>query len=89
MSTRCRCRLTSNVSICSFIDQLPFDLNSEVSSGSELVFAEASGLLQGLDGLVSEHSRIESTSGMSQDERVTGGILLCISSAVTGYFILA
>ena len=54
--------------ICSVIDQLPPDLNFEVSQGSELQFAEASGLSQELDGLLSEQSNVESDSRTSQDD---------------------
>ncbi len=53
--------------ICSIIDQLPPDLNFEVSQGSELQFAEASGLSQELSGLLSEQSNVESASQTSQD----------------------
>jgi hypothetical protein len=53
--------------ICSVIDQLPPDLNFEVSQGSELQFAEASGLSQELSGLLSEQSNVESASQASQD----------------------
>ena len=54
--------------ICSVIDQLPSDLNFEVSQGSELQFAEASGLSQELGGLLSEQSNVESDSRTSQDD---------------------
>jgi hypothetical protein len=54
--------------ICSVIDQLPPDLNFEVSQGSELQFAEASGLSQELNGLLSEQSNVESASRTSQED---------------------
>ena len=54
--------------ICSVIDQLPSDLNFEVSQGSELQFAEASGLSQELGGLLSEQSNVESASQTSQED---------------------
>ena len=54
--------------ICSVIDQLPPDLDFEVSQGSELQFTEASGLSQELGGLLSERSNIESTLQTSQDD---------------------
>jgi hypothetical protein len=54
--------------ICSVIDQLPRDLNFEVSQGSELQFAEASGLSQELGGLLSEQSNIDSASRASQED---------------------
>ncbi|KAL9015697.1 MAG: hypothetical protein Q9185_006923, partial [Variospora sp. 1 TL-2023] len=55
--------------ICSVIDQLPPNLNFEVSQGSELQFTEASGLSQGLGGLLSEQQpSAESTSLASQDD---------------------
>jgi hypothetical protein len=54
--------------ICSVIDQLPCDLNFEVSQGSELQFAEASGLSQELGGLLSEQSNIDSASRASQED---------------------
>ena len=54
--------------ICSAIDQLPPDLNFEVSQGSELQFTEASGLSQELGGLLSGQSNIESASQASQDD---------------------
>jgi hypothetical protein len=50
------------------IDQLPPDLNFEVSQGSELQFAEASGLSQELNGLLSEQSNVESASRTSQED---------------------
>ena len=53
--------------ICSAIDQIPPDLNFEVSQGSDLQFAEASGLSQELGGLLSEQSNIGSASQISQD----------------------
>ncbi len=53
--------------ICSVIDQLPPDLNFELSQGSELQFAEASGLSQESSGLPSEQSNVESASQTSQD----------------------
>ena len=52
--------------ICSVIDQLPLDLNFEVSQESELQFTEASGLSQELGGLLSEQSNVESASRTSQ-----------------------
>ena len=54
--------------ICSVIDQLPPDLNFEVSQGSELQFTEASGLSQELGGLLSERSNVESASQTGQDD---------------------
>ena len=54
--------------ICSVIDQLPPDLDFEVSQGSELQFAEASGLSQELGGLFSGESNVESASQASQDD---------------------
>jgi hypothetical protein len=54
--------------ICSVIDQLPPDLDFEVSQGSELQFTEASGLSQELGGLLSEQSNVESASRASQDD---------------------
>jgi hypothetical protein len=54
--------------ICSVIDQLPRGLNFEVSQGSELQFAEASGLSQELGSLLSEHSQVESDSRTSRDD---------------------
>lgn len=54
--------------ICSVIDQLPPDLNFEVSLRSELQFTEASGLSQELGGLLSEQSNIESASQTSQND---------------------
>jgi len=54
--------------ICSIIDQLPPNLNFEVSQRSELQFTEASGLSQELGGLLSEQSNVESTSRTSQDD---------------------
>lgn len=54
--------------ICSVIDQLPPDLNFEVSQRSELQFTEASGLSQELGGLLSKQSNVESTSRTSQDD---------------------
>ena len=53
--------------ICSAIDQLPVDLNFDVSPGSELQFAGASGLSQELGSLLSEQSNVESASQTSQD----------------------
>lgn len=51
--------------ICSAIDQLPPNLNFEVSEGSELQFTEASGLSQELGGLLSEQSNVEFASRTS------------------------
>lgn len=54
--------------IWSVIDQLPPDLNFEISLESELQFTEASGLPQELGGLLLEQSNIESASQTSQDD---------------------
>ena len=54
--------------ICSVIDQLPFDLNFEVSQGSELQFTEALGLSQELGNLFSEQSDVVSASQASQND---------------------
>ncbi|KAL8652277.1 MAG: hypothetical protein Q9210_002775 [Variospora velana] len=54
--------------ICSVIDQLPPNLNFEVSQGSELQFTEASGLSEELGGLLSEQSSAECASLASQDD---------------------
>ena len=54
--------------ICSVIDQLPPDLNFEVSQGSELQFTEASGLSQESGGLLSERSNVESILQTSQND---------------------
>ncbi len=54
--------------ICSAIDQLPPDLNFEVSQGSELQYTEATGLSQELGGLLSEQSHVESVAQTSQDD---------------------
>jgi hypothetical protein len=62
--------------ICSVIDQLPPDVDFEVSQGSELHFTEASGLSQELGGLLSEPSNVESASRASQDDSDTPDISL-------------
>ncbi|MCJ1322826.1 hypothetical protein MMC15_008176 [Xylographa vitiligo] len=54
--------------ICSAIDQLPFNLNFEVSEGSGLNPAEASGLSQDLGDLLSEPFNADSTSQISQED---------------------
>jgi len=54
--------------ICSVIDQLLPDLNFEVSQGSKLQFAEASGLSQELGGLLSEQFNVESALQTSQND---------------------
>ena len=54
--------------ICSVVDQLPPDLNFEVSQGSELQFTEPTGLSQELGGLLSGQSDVESASQASQNE---------------------
>jgi hypothetical protein len=54
--------------ICSVIDQLPPNLDFEVSQESDLQFAEVSGLSQELGGLLSEHSNVESDSRTSPND---------------------
>lgn len=54
--------------ICSVIDQVPPDLNFEVSQGSELSFTEASGLSQEVGGLLLGQSNVESASQTGQDD---------------------
>ncbi len=54
--------------ICSVIDQLPPDLNFEVSQGSELHFTEPTGLSQELVALLSGQSDVESASQASQND---------------------
>jgi hypothetical protein len=62
--------------ICPVIDQLPPDLDFEVSQVSELQFTEASGLSQELGGLLSEQSNVESASRASQDDSEVASIVL-------------
>ena len=52
--------------ICSVIDQLPSDLNFQVSQESVLQFTEISGLSQELEGLLSEQTYAESASQPSR-----------------------
>ena len=66
--------------ICSIIDQLPSDLNFEVP---ELHSAEASGLSQGLSGLLSEQSNVESASQTSRDESGMAPISLLMDTPDT------
>ena len=54
--------------ICSVIDQLPPDLNFEVSQGSELQFTETTGLSQELEDLLSGQYNVESASQASPDD---------------------
>lgn len=54
--------------ICSVIDQLPPNINFEVSQGSELQYTEASGLSQELGDLRSEQSNVECASRTSQGD---------------------
>ena len=54
--------------LCSLIDQLPSDLNFEVSQESELRFSEASGLSQEMGGLLSGQSYSESASQLSRED---------------------
>jgi hypothetical protein len=54
--------------IYSVIDQLPADLNFEVSQESDLQIPEASGLSQDLGGLFSEQSNIDSASRARRDD---------------------
>jgi hypothetical protein len=61
--------------ICPVIDQLPPDLDFEVSQVSELQFTEASGLSQELGGLLSEQSNVESASRASQDDSELASIV--------------
>lgn len=53
--------------ICSTIEELPPDINFDVSKKSELPFTEASGLSQELGSLLSEVSNVLPASQSSQD----------------------
>lgn len=61
--------------ICSVIDQLPPNLDFEVSQESELQFAETSGLSQELGSLLSEHSNVESDSRTSRHDTELAAIV--------------
>jgi hypothetical protein len=55
--------------ICSVIDELPSDVNFELSQQSELEFPEASGLSQGLEGHhLSQQSNAESASLLEEHD---------------------
>jgi hypothetical protein len=61
--------------ICSAIDQLPPDVDFEVSRGSELQFTDASGLSKELGSLLSGPSNVESASRASEDDSELAPIL--------------
>ncbi len=66
--------------ICSVIDQLPRDLNFEISQGSELLFTEALGVSQEVGDLLLGQSNVESASRTGQDD---SELVLVIPQTVT------